>query len=212
MFLVINMECSPCPSVRGTRRSDYYPRHQVGPRGTWLDTGSCVRLGDVPVHPVQPCRVGGAVSPVPNGMCRDNDDAMLSAPTLTKYVYVCVVVVRRAWQISSDLVDEDMYLARRKRSLSASLIAVVYFFSKFSQSLAPMLGYVQRGAQSDGREAFTHPCGWCGWWTGMGGSRAQVGRQNHTTRTASPMGRDHSCQLGKPHQRTRWCGTCCSAW
>ena len=79
-------------------------------------------------------------------MCRDNDDAMLSAPTLTKYVYVCVVVVRRAWQISSDLVDEDMYLARRKRSLSASLIAVVYFFSKFSQSLAPMLGCVQRGA------------------------------------------------------------------
>lgn len=44
-------------------------------------------------------------------------------------------------QVSSDLVDEDIYLAQRPRSLSASLIASVFFFSKFSQSLAPMLGY-----------------------------------------------------------------------
>lgn len=43
-------------------------------------------------------------------------------------------------QVSSDLVDEDSYIHNRDKSLSASLVGMVFFFSKFSQSIAPAIG------------------------------------------------------------------------
>jgi hypothetical protein len=53
-------------------------------------------------------------------------------------VYVCV-------QIISDLVDEDSFLQSRSESMAASVVGAVHFFPKFSQSLAPMFGYVVVG-------------------------------------------------------------------
>ncbi len=43
--------------------------------------------------------------------------------------------------VKSDLVDEDVYLHRRRHAMSASVIGSSEFISKSGQSLAPMLGY-----------------------------------------------------------------------
>ena len=43
--------------------------------------------------------------------------------------------------VKSDLVDEDVYLNRRRHAMSASVIGSAEFISKSGQSLAPMLGY-----------------------------------------------------------------------
>jgi len=50
-------------------------------------------------------------------------------------------VCRLSPLVLSDLVDEDVFLNRRPQQLSASIVGTAAFASKFSQSLAPMLGY-----------------------------------------------------------------------
>lgn len=50
-------------------------------------------------------------------------------------------VCRLSPLILSDLVDEDVFLNNRPQQLSASIVGTAAFASKFSQSLAPMLGY-----------------------------------------------------------------------
>jgi Na+/melibiose symporter-like transporter len=49
--------------------------------------------------------------------------------------------------VKSDLVDEDMYLNNRPQTMSASIIGTLGFFSRPSQSIAPIVGYRLMGHQ-----------------------------------------------------------------
>jgi Na+/melibiose symporter-like transporter len=49
--------------------------------------------------------------------------------------------------VKSDLVDEDMFLNKRSQTMSASIIGTLGFFSRPSQSIAPIVGYRLMGHQ-----------------------------------------------------------------
>ena len=65
----------------------------------------------------------------------------------TSWFYLCInrvaseCVCRFMPLVKSNLVDEDTYRNRRKRSMSSSVIGSADFLAKTGQSLAPMLGY-----------------------------------------------------------------------
>eukprot|EP00943_MAST-04B_sp_MAST-4B-sp1_P003784 g3784.t1 len=65
----------------------------------------------------------------------------------TSWIYLCInrivseCVCRFMPLVKSNLVDEDTYLNKRKRSMSSSVIGSSDFLAKSGQSLAPMLGY-----------------------------------------------------------------------
>lgn len=52
-------------------------------------------------------------------------------------------------QVTSDLIDEHRFLFNSSLSYSASIVGCISFISKFSQSLAPMLGYSLFGRSND---------------------------------------------------------------
>ena len=65
----------------------------------------------------------------------------------TSWVYLCInriaseCICRFMPLVKSNLVDEDTYLNKRKRSMSSSVIGSSDFLAKSGQSLAPMLGF-----------------------------------------------------------------------
>ena len=71
--------------------------------------------------------------------------------------------------VTSDLIDEDIHMHKRSRSMSATIVGSVALLAKPSQSIAPALGYSllsaenkgARGEDMDIPEFMSTLCGMC---------------------------------------------------